>query len=234
MIVPRFTIFTENFVIRRNQVTRIFRSGHDSTSRSSARKPCYFRLQADITIRILREVSIDTVCLPGPGTTFAPGSIGNSWVELGEYWCGWTFLSTRFSLKSWSSSGTSCNSPLRNSSSSSFLFVFLVSADPRDGFHRHSSPMNSLLSVTGFSVRITESCDDDVEESGEDEVEELFRQTMDYEWYIVWSIANNSFAIFGEMWFLTTGPVLGIPMILAELPETKNCGSFFKKQNCHE
>ena len=38
---------------------------------------------------------------------------------------------------------------------------------------------------------------------------------------------------FGEMWFLTAGPVVSMPMILAELPERKNCGSFFKKHNRH-
>ena len=36
------------------------------------------------------------------------------------------------------------------------------------------------------------------------------------------------------MWFLTAGPVVRKPMILAELPESKNCWSFFKKHNCHE
>ena len=41
-------------------------------------------------------------------------------------------------------------------------------------------------------------------------------------------------AIFGEMWFLTAGPVVSIPMILAEFPERKNCGNFFKKHNRHE
>ena len=39
---------------------------------------------------------------------------------------------------------------------------------------------------------------------------------------------------FGEMWFVTAVPVVGIPMILAELPERKNCGCFFKKHHCHE
>ena len=75
--------------------------------------------------------------------------------------------------------------------------MFSVSADPRDGFPRDSSLMISLLSVAGFSVlntvscysliffqkkagfsvylltSNTESCDEDVEETGEDEVEEL-------------------------------------------------------------
>ena len=36
------------------------------------------------------------------------------------------------------------------------------------------------------------------------------------------------------MWFLTTGPVVSIPMIFAELSEWKNCGCFFKKHHCHE
>ena len=35
------------------------------------------------------------------------------------------------------------------------------------------------------------------------------------------------------MWFLTDGLVVSVPMILAELPERKNCGSFFKKHNRH-
>ena len=51
--------------------------------------------------------------------------------------------------------------------------MFSVSADPRDGFHRDSSLIVSLLSVAGFSVLITVSCDEDVEEAAEDEAEEL-------------------------------------------------------------
>ena len=35
------------------------------------------------------------------------------------------------------------------------------------------------------------------------------------------------------MWFLTADPVVCIPMVLTELPERKNCGSFFKKHNRH-
>ena len=98
-------------------------------------------------------------------------------------------------MKSCSHSGTSCNSSLRNSSSSSFLFVFSVSAAPRDGFPRDSSLIISLLSVAGFSVLITVSCDEDVEEAGEDEVEELRRQARDNEWYVVRHIAIDVLAI---------------------------------------
>ena len=71
--------------------------------------------------------------------------------------------------------------------------------------------------------------DDDV---GVGVVEEL--ATRDSEWHIAGYVAINSLAIFVEMWFLTAGPVVGIPMIPAELPEWKNCGSVFKKHNCHE
>ena len=100
-------------------------------------------------------------------------------------------------LKSWSHSGTSCNNSLRNSSSYSFLFVFSVSTDPRDGYPRNSSLVVSLLSVAGFSLLITVSYDEDVDEAGEDEVEEL---TRDNELYVVLYIAIDSFAMLGEMW----------------------------------
>ena len=40
-------------------------------------------------------------------------------------------------------------------------------------FLRDSSLIISLLSVAGFSVLITVSCDENVEEASEDEVEEL-------------------------------------------------------------
>ena len=61
MIVTRFTFFTENSVIRSYQITKIFWSGHDCTSTSSARGPCYFRLQADLAVLIFREVGADAV-----------------------------------------------------------------------------------------------------------------------------------------------------------------------------
>ena len=61
MIVPRLTVFTKNLLICSNQVTKMFRSGRDCTSTSSARSPCDFRLQADITIWVLRTVLLYTV-----------------------------------------------------------------------------------------------------------------------------------------------------------------------------
>ena len=89
--------------------------------------------------------------------------------------------------------------------------MFSVSADPCGGFPRDSSLTVSLLSVAGFSVLPTVSCDEDVEETSEDEVEELVD--------IPGTTKGTQFAIlqlirlpfFGEVWFLTTGPVVGIP-----------------------
>ena len=58
---------------------------------------------------------------------------------------------------------------------------------------------------------ITESCDEDDDEVGESVVEE---ELTDKPWYIVGYIAINSLAISDEMWFLTAGPVVGIPIDL--------------------
>ena len=54
--------------------------------------------------------------------------------------------------------------------------------------------------------------------------------TRNHEQYRVRYTANSSLALFGEMWFLTAGPVVGVPMILAELPERKNFGCFFRHE----
>ena len=53
--------FTKNFLICSNQISEMFRSGHDCTSTSSARNPRYFRLQADVAIWVLRKVRVDTM-----------------------------------------------------------------------------------------------------------------------------------------------------------------------------
>ena len=126
------------------------------------------------------------------------------------------------SENSCSQSGKSCNRSLCTSFAS-FIFIlgFSVSVDLCSGFPRNSSLVLPLLSGTGFSdvsanvkYRI---CDED-EEVGVGAVEELV-DIQDYEWHIVGSIAINSLALFGEMWFLTAGPMAGLPMIVAELPE---------------
>ena len=79
--------------------------------------------------------------------------------------------------------------------------MFSVSADPRDGFAHDSSLIMSPLSVAGFSVLITESCDEDVEESCEmkkrnsstDQEQRMGRGSLCF--------ALDSFAFSGEMWF---------------------------------
>ena len=66
---------------------------------------------------------------------------------------------------------------------------------------------------------ITVSCDEDVEEAGEDEFKDFVDRPGATNGTQLVSFAIDSFAIFGEMWFLSTGSVVGIPMIFAELPE---------------
>ena len=61
MFFLRFTFFTQNFLFCCDQITKIFRSGHDCTSTSSAWTPCCFLVHADITIWVLRKMRIYTV-----------------------------------------------------------------------------------------------------------------------------------------------------------------------------
>ena len=70
-------------------------------------------------------------------------------------------------------SGKSNDEFPRTFSLSSFLFGVSVSAGPCDEFPRTSSLILSLLVDAGCSVRVTMSCDRDVGEVGEDELEEI-------------------------------------------------------------
>ena len=65
--VPRFTIFTENFVICCYQVTNFFCTKYGCARAFSARRPCYLGYLADFAISVLREVK-KILCLPD--TTF--------------------------------------------------------------------------------------------------------------------------------------------------------------------
>ena len=61
MIVSRFTIFTENFVICCNLITKIFCTSYGFATASSARVPCNFGPLTDLAISVFREVSMNTV-----------------------------------------------------------------------------------------------------------------------------------------------------------------------------
>ena len=61
VIVSRFAIVTEDFVICCYQVTKIFSTRHGFAFASSARSPCNFGPLADLTISVFREVSMNTV-----------------------------------------------------------------------------------------------------------------------------------------------------------------------------
>ena len=132
----------------------IFRFGHDCNSTSSARSPCYFRLQADFAIWILRKVCKKHYAYP---------NISNSWEELEvsrqpcsgfPHGSDGLRSSTKFSVNSCSQSGNSCDKPLCSSSRPSFLFLILVSVDSCNGFLRSSSFVLPLLFGTGFSMSL--------------------------------------------------------------------------------
>ena len=57
-----------------------------------------------------------------------------------------------------------------------------------------------------------------------------FPKDRDCEWYIVWYIAINSLAIFGEMWFLTAFPVVCVPVVLTKFPREKELREFLQEE----
>ena len=61
VIVSRFTIFTENFVICCCQVAKMFCTKYGSAIASSAWGPCDFGPLTDLAISVSWEVSINTV-----------------------------------------------------------------------------------------------------------------------------------------------------------------------------
>ena len=202
-------VFHENFVICSNQVTKIFRSGHDCTSTSSARSPRYFcllLLATPLVIQFLRGskgLLSSTNFLWTPAAGPASHAIDRFVLlrNLDFYFCFW-FLSV-------------CAAGFTVAPHSYFHFFrywfYGVSSDVKNGILWGRWWRSTCVRCRGTR-----------------------RQTRDYEWHIVWYIAINSLAFFGEMWFLTAGPMVHLPIILTELPERKNCGSFFKKQNRHE
>ena len=105
-----------------------------------------------------------------PGTTLVHGS---ECISREASRRSGTLSPPRFSLNSCSHSGRSCDKFPRTSSLSSFLFGFSISAGPCDEFPRTSTLVLSLLSVAGSFVWVTVSCDEDVGEVGEGELEEL-------------------------------------------------------------
>ena len=61
VIVSRFKIFTENFVICCYHVTKIFCTRYGSANASSARGSCNFGPLTDVAISVFGEMSVNTV-----------------------------------------------------------------------------------------------------------------------------------------------------------------------------
>ena len=148
-----------------------------------------------------------------PDTTFARSFEDNSREELGASRCSGTLSSTRFSVNSSEHSGRSRNGFLRTPSLS-FLFWFSVSTGPRDASPRTPSLILSLLVDAGCCVGITASCGTDVGDAGEAELEvpvDRPRTTIG----TCSPCCILSVCHFYELWFLTTGPMVGVPVIFA-------------------
>ena len=142
--------------------------------------------------------------------------------------------SAKFSLNSCSQSGNSCDISLCTSLRSSFfIFVFGFC-----GFMQRVSPKLSTRTSTSFWYWIF-GVSLDIKygilwwRCWKSRCGVLLRNSY-HKWYKVRYIAINPFVSPDEMWFLTAGPVVSIPMILAWLSERKDCGCFFKKHKCHE
>ena len=94
-----------------------------------------------------------------------------------------------------------------------FLFLFSVSVVSCNGSHRSSPLIVPLLSVTGCSVYLLtsdmESCDEDDGEVGVGVVEELVDKpgTTNGTYFDI--LQSILLPFFGEMWFLSAGPVVG-------------------------
>ena len=79
--------------------------------------------------------------------------------------------------------------------------------------------MLSLLVNAGCSVGVTLSCDEDAGEASADEFEESVDRpgTTNATWFTV--LQSIFLPLFDEMWFLTTGPMVIIPVIFVEFSE---------------
>ena len=140
VIVARLNVFTSNFVIRSNQITNIFRSGHTLYQHVFCQKPLLFSSSHRYPNLGPSESAYKHCAYPNPVSAFVRGSTGCSWDDLEVSWLhcsgflqssGSVLSWTKFSSKSGSESGNSCDISLCTSFDSLFLFWFSFSVDSR-------------------------------------------------------------------------------------------------------
>ena len=118
-----------------------------------------------------------------------------------------TSVSSRFSVKSSNHSGRSRKHCLFVVLF--FLFCFLVLGD----LSRFPDISSSLREFAGFD-EFDESCANDVEDELVLELDDNPATTTS----TTFSVLNrNVLPIFGRMWLLTTGPLIGVSVLFAEL-----------------
>ena len=149
--------------------TKVFRSGHDCTSASSTRSPCYIESWSTFHKSDPSEKCVNTLCLHG---TLVPrlhwkimrrsGSLCTSLHQISPTLFGSTFiklLRIPFFLSCFSVSVESCNGSPR---SSSFIPPFLSDI----------GASTSLFADTESLLADVDSCDEDGDEADEGAVEE--------------------------------------------------------------
>ena len=208
---------------------RMFPLGHDCTSAFSATSPCCFCSQADVAISVLREESINTVL-----ARYHFSSRLWSWFMRGTRGCvpmSWnTFIHKilrKFFWPFWQITQRVTPYPL-------VVFIFIwVSVFFWFTRRVSSYSLNATRTLTscwcGMQCRnycfLRYWC----RRCGCCWAWGACRQTRDNE-----SVPCSPSAIFDELWFLTTGPLVGISVIFAEFSEWENGRCIFEKLYCHE
>ena len=118
MIMSRLTSFAKDFVIGSYQIKKIYPLWARLYRCVFCKKPSLIRLQTDIAISVFRKMSKNVVFYSVALLLAAPKVIQERTGSISMFWN--TFINQSM-LELCSQSGTPCNSPLCNSSSSFFL-----------------------------------------------------------------------------------------------------------------
>ena len=249
MIVPWFTFLTENFVIRCDQVTPIVPLWARLYQYVLCKKPLLFSSSSRYhNLGPSESAFVHCACPnPVPLLLAAPLEVHEMiWKCLDFHALG--FLKA---LLNYFHQPNSLWIPVANQAIHAICLLVLLrlhhfggisdSVDSCSGSPRSSSFVLPLLSCNGFSLYLltsnTESFDENDGEVGEGVVEEELADkpgTTNCTQFDILQSIILPFFFFAEMWFLTADPAVCTPMILTEFLQGKNCGSFFKKHNCHE
>ena len=84
-----------------------------------------------------------------------------------------------------------------------------------------------LRSVAGLEDVIDEACGSDVRRRTGTRI---IRQSRDDKRYEIFCLAENLVPLFGQVWLLTAGPLIGVSVVFAELSKNPIVHTLLKKQ----